>query len=79
VSRLASTGAFVVGAIFAACWAAAALGIVGSHASIGLFTLAQTASVAALAMGGICAVVAGGFAGALVAIGYNLFGRRAAV
>jgi len=41
MSRLASTGAFVVGAIFAACWAAAALGIVGSHASIGLFTLAR--------------------------------------
>lgn len=40
ISRLASTGAFAIGAIFAVCWAAAAAGIVGSHAFIGLFTLA---------------------------------------
>jgi hypothetical protein len=43
LSSLASTGAFAIGAIFAVCWAAAALGIVGSHAFIGLFTLAPPA------------------------------------
>ena len=76
ISRLASTGAFAVGAIFAVCWTAAAVGIVGSHAFIGLFTLAPTASLDALAMGGICALIFGAVAGALIAIGYNLFGRR---
>lgn len=76
ISRLASTGAFAIGAIFAVCWAAAAAGIVGSHAFIGLFTLAPTASLYALAIGGICAVITGAVAGALVAVGYNLFGRR---
>jgi len=76
ISRLALTGAFAIGAIFAVCWAAAALGVVGSHAFIGLFTLAPTASVNALAMGGICALISGAVTGALIAIGYNLFGRR---
>lgn len=71
ISRLASTGAFGIAAIFAVCWAAAALGIVGSHAFIGLFTLAPSASVNALLIGGICAVITG-------AISYNLFGRRTA-
>jgi len=38
--------------------------------------LAPTASVNALAMGGICALISGAVTGALIAIGYNLFGRR---
>lgn len=75
ISRFASTGAFAIGAIFAVCWAAAALGVFGSHAFIGSFTLAPTASFDALVFGGICAVIAGAVAGLLIAIGYNLSGR----
>lgn len=75
VARSASTGAFASVLLFALCWAAAAAGLVGSHAFIGLFTLKTAGSTAALLEGGLWAWLGGGIAGALIAHCYNLAGR----
>ena len=75
VARSASTGAFATLILFALCWAAAAAGLVGSHALIGLFTLKVAGSAAALLEGGLWAWLGGGVAGALIAHCYNLSGR----
>jgi len=71
-SRFAVTGAFVALVVFVACWVAAALGIVASHAFVGLFTLAPVTSSSALVVGGISAAGSGAVVGALMAVGYNL-------
>ena len=75
VARSASTGAFASLILFTLCWAAAAAGLVGSHALIGLFTLKAAGSTAALLEGGLWAWIGGGIAGALIAHCYNLSGR----
>lgn len=75
VVRSASTGAFASLILFALCWAAAASGLVGSHALIGLFTLKAAGSTAALLEGGLWAWLGGGIAGVLIAHCYNLSGR----
>ena len=75
VARSASTGAFATLILFALCWAAAAAGLVGSHALIGLFTLKAAGSTAALLEGGLWAWLGGGIGGALIAHCYNLSGR----
>lgn len=72
INHFAATGALTALAFFALCWAAAALGIPASHLFVSLFTAAPAASLEALWTGGICALVAGGLAGALIAIFYNL-------
>ncbi len=78
VNRLAITGAIVVLIVFAICWITAAFGIIGSHAFVGLFTIAPVQSVAALGMGSLWAVVFGAVAGALIALCYNLTAPRLA-
>ena len=76
-ARSASTGAFATLILFALCWAAAAAaaGLVGSHALIGLFTLKAAGSTAALLEGGLWAWLGGGIGGVLIAHCYNLSGR----
>jgi len=71
-TRSALAGAFMAVGVFIVCWAAAALGIRGSHAFIGLFTLAPFASGSALMFGGAAAAGFGALAGALMAVGYKL-------
>lgn len=75
VARNALTGAFATLILFALCWAAAAAGLVGSHAIIGLFTLKAAGSTAALLEGGLWAWLGGGIGGLLIAHCYNLSGR----
>ena len=75
VARSASTGAFASLIVFTLCWAAAAAGLVGSHALIGLFTLKAAGSTAALLEGGLWAWLGGGIGGILIAHCYNLSGR----
>lgn len=75
VARSASTGAFATLILFALCWAAAAAGLMGSHALISLFTLKAAGSTTALLEGGLWAWLGGGIGGMLVAHCYNLSGR----
>ena len=75
VTRSASTGAFASLILFALCWAAAAAGLVGSPAFIGLFTRKAAGSSVALLEGCLWAWLAGGIGGALIAHCYNLSGR----
>ncbi len=53
VNRLGMTGALSTALLFVLCWVASALGFVGSHAFIALFTLAPVLSVTALCIGAI--------------------------
>ena len=76
VKRLAMTGALSTALLFIICWAAGALGFVGSHAFIALFTLAPVLSITALCIGVISAAVFGGIGGAAIALFYNLLGPR---
>lgn len=78
VNRLAMTGALSTALLFMLCWVVGALGFVGSHAFIALFTLAPVLSVTALCIGAITAVVFGGIGGAAIAVFYNLLGPRTA-
>ena len=78
VSRLAMTGAFVTALLFLLCWVAGALGFVGSHAFVALFTLAPVLSITALCIGAISAAVFGAIGGAAIALFYNLLTPRAA-
>ena len=64
--------------LFLLCWIASVLGFVGSHAFVGLITLASVFSVTALCIGGISAAAFGGIGGALIALLYNAMGPRAA-
>jgi hypothetical protein len=78
VNRLAMTGGLSTTLLFMLCWVAGALGFVGSHAFIALFTLAPVLSVTALCIGAISAAVFGGIGGAAIAFFYNLLGPRTA-
>lgn len=78
VNRLPITGALTTALLLVVCWAAGALGFVGSHAFIALFTLAPVLSVTALCIGGISAAVFDGIGGAAIAFFYNLLGPRTA-
>jgi hypothetical protein len=78
VNRLAMTGALSTALLFLLCWVAGALGFVGSHAFIALFTLAPVLSINALCIGMLSAAVFGGIGGAAIALFYNVLGPRAA-
>ncbi len=78
VNRLAMTGALSTALLFILCWVAGALGFVGSHAFIALFTLAPVLSVTALCIGMLSAAVFGGIGGAAIALFYNVLGPHAA-
>ena len=78
VNRLAMTGALVTMLLFTLCWVAGALGFVGSHGFIALFTLAPVLSVAALCFGAFSAAVFGAVGGAAIALIYKLLAPRAA-
>ena len=75
-NRLAITGALVTAMLFLFCWALGALGFVGSHAFVSLFTLAPVLSITALCIGGFSAAVFGGIGGAAIALIYNALGAR---
>ena len=61
-----------LGVMFLLCWLAVALGwLNASHMYLALFTLAPSASPAALVAGLCWSVVFGALAGALVALAYN--------
>ena len=79
IARAASTGAFASLWVFLLGWAWAAVGLSGADAYLGLFIAQMTSqpvvSVAALGMGSLCAFVAGGIFGAIIAHCYNLAGR----
>jgi len=76
--RGALTGAAVSGVLFLACWLGTAIeGLSVTHAFISLFTAEPVTSQAALAEGGLWAVVFGAFSGALIDFFHGLFaGRR---
>lgn len=76
--RAGLTGAAVSGVLFLACWLGTSIeGLSVTHAFISLFTTEPVTSQAALAEGGVWAVVFGAFAGALIAFFHGLFaGRR---
>ncbi len=78
VNRLAMTGALSTALLFVLCWVAGALGFIGSHAFIALFTMAPVLSVTALCIGMLSAAVFGGVGGAAIALIYNVLGQRAA-
>ena len=78
VNRLAVTGALVTVLLFVLCWVAGALGFVGTHGFIALFTLAPVLSVAALCIGALSAAVFGAIGGAAIALFYNFLKPRAA-
>lgn len=61
--------------LFALCWALAAAGMAGSHGFVALFTVLPVESWTALATGSVCALVFGGFTGALLAACYNMTGH----
>lgn len=79
VVRTASTGAFGTLWLFVLAWGWAALRLPGADAFLNLFTAQLTPqpvnSVAALLRGGLCAFLAGGIFGAIIAHCYNLAGR----
>ena len=76
--RAALTRAAVSGVLFLVCWLGTAIGGLSvSHAFISLFPAQPVGSPAALAEGGLWAVVFGAFSGALIAFFHGLFaGRR---
>lgn len=75
--RAALTGAAVSGVLFLACWLGTAIGGLSvTHAFISLFTAEPVSSLAALAEGGLWAVVFGAFAAALIALFHGLFAGR---
>ncbi len=78
VNRLAMTGALSTALLFGLCWVVGALGFVGSHAFIALFTLPPVLSVTALCIGVLSATVFGGIGGAAIALFYNVLGPRTA-
>ncbi|EJL32995.1 hypothetical protein PMI01_02324 [Caulobacter sp. AP07] len=73
--RCAATGATFLGLIYVACWLLAASGLGGaSHMYLSLFGVMPIGAVSGLVAGGLCAVAAGAFLGALFAALYNAFG-----
>ena len=78
VNRLAMTGALSTALLFLICWVSGALGFVGSHTFVALFTLAPALSATALCIGAISAAVFGGLGGAAIALFYNVLGPRPA-
>ena len=75
--RAALTGAAVSGVLFLVCWLGTAIGGLSvTHAFISLFTAQPVGSPAALAEGGLWAVVFGAFSGALIAFFHGLFAGR---
>lgn len=75
ILRLAATTGGAAGVIFVLCWIGTFIPFANpTHASIGLFTDAETQSVQALAEGGLWSLLFGLFSGTLIATLYNLFG-----
>jgi hypothetical protein len=73
--HFAVTGAAVGAALYALCWAGAALGWnVASHLYLSLFTTEAVATSAALVQGVCLSVGFGALAGVLIATFANLFG-----
>jgi hypothetical protein len=72
--RLAAAGGVTAAVIFVLCWIGAFIPFSSpTHAYIGLFTLAETKSVTALAEGTLWSFLFGILSGALFAAVYNLF------
>lgn len=70
-----NAGAATLTVPYLLCWAGAQFGSFrATHMFIGLFTVNEPASVAALVSGGFWAVVFGGVTGLLVALFLRLFG-----
>lgn len=75
IIRLSLTGALSVLTLYVACWVAlVALNIPVTHMFLSLFTANEMTSVAALCVGGFWSFIWGGFAGAVIAVMYNLAG-----
>jgi hypothetical protein len=75
LTRSAVTGAAVLAAVFALCWAAAAADILpAAHMYISLFTTSPAASGDALAAGFVWSLVFGAIGGSLIAVVYNALG-----
>ena len=73
VLRFSLTGAVTMLVLFVACWLAAAIGgLPATHMYIGLFASGEIGSFATLCVGSFWSLVWGGFAGAVIAISYNL-------
>lgn len=73
VLRLSLTGAVTMVVLFAACWMAAVIGgLPATHMYIGLFASGEVSSFATLCVGSFWSLVWGGFAGAVIAISFNL-------
>jgi hypothetical protein len=74
VVRLAATGGVGAAVIFVLCWLGTFIPFASpTHAYIGLFTLADMQSGAALLEGSFWSLLFGGLSGALIAAIYNLF------
>lgn len=74
VLRLAAATGAAAWLIFVLCWLGTFVAYSSpTHAYIGLFTSAETHSVAALADGGTWSLLFGLFSGGIVAALYNLF------
>lgn len=75
ILRGAATGAAAFVLFYLLCWLGAALGLAYvSHMYLALFTSAEITSATALVTGLCLSFGFGAFAGALLAICYNLFG-----
>jgi hypothetical protein len=73
VTRLAATGGISAGLMLVLCWIGTFLPVSGpTHAFVGLFTIAETQSVTALAEGTLWSLLFGTVAGAVLASVYNL-------
>jgi ABC-type multidrug transport system permease subunit len=74
VSRLAATLGVGSALIFVLCWLGTFISFSSpTHAYIGLFTLADTQSLQALAEGTIFSLLFGLLSGGIIAVLYNLF------
>lgn len=69
VIRLSLTGALSILTLYAVCWVATA-----NHMFLSLFTVNEVMSPTSLCVGALWAFIWGGFAGAVIAIFYNLTG-----
>ena len=75
ILRSAATGATTFFLFYLLCWLGAALGLAYvTHMYLALFTSAEITTTAALITGLCLSFGFGAFAGALLAICYNLFG-----